>query len=138
MTDTLHDLPSISNGIVQQKETRGKGVPLWENERRLRHFDGVFWRVIRSAHLFRPEHYLTIAHHLATLDPAIPYAILAFFPVYQLSQVPSPTLAQMLDAYQVVREVGLANVKLGNCGRLAQASEEWEALLAVVRPEAIA
>lgn len=84
------------------------------------------------------DEFRTIAHHLAALDPAIPYTILAFFPAYRLSQVPSPTLAQMLEAYRAVREAGLVNVKLGNCGRFAQTSEKWEALLAVVGPEAIA
>ena len=71
-------------------------------------------------------------------EPAIPFTILAFFPAYQLQHVPSPTLAQMLEAYQAVREEGLLNVKLGNCGRFARTSEEFETLLAAVGPEAIA
>jgi pyruvate-formate lyase-activating enzyme len=78
-----------------------------------------------------------IARLLVALDPAIPYTILAFFPAYRLQHVPSPTLAQMIEAYQVVREEGLLNVKLGNCGRFARTPEEFESLLTAVGPEAI-
>jgi pyruvate formate lyase activating enzyme len=78
-----------------------------------------------------------VARHLVTLDSTIPYTVLAFFPAYKLPHVPSPTLTQMLEAYQVAREEGLQNVKLGNCGRFARTSEEWETLQTEVGLDAI-
>jgi pyruvate-formate lyase-activating enzyme len=83
------------------------------------------------------EEMRAIACLLAALDPAIPYTILAFFPAYRLQHVPGPTLAQMLEAYQAVREEGLVNVKLGNCGRFARRPGEFETLLDTVGAEAI-
>jgi pyruvate-formate lyase-activating enzyme len=84
------------------------------------------------------DEFRAIARLLVALDPTIPFTILSFFPAYRLKHVPSPTLAQMLEAYQAVREVGLLNVKLGNCGCFARAPDDFEALLAEVGPEAIA
>jgi pyruvate-formate lyase-activating enzyme len=78
-----------------------------------------------------------IARLLAALDPTIPYTLLAFFPAYQLQHVPTPTMTQMLLAYQAAHKAGLLNVKLGNCGCFARAPEEFETLLAAVGPEAI-
>lgn len=169
----------------------------------LQRLDGVFWRLIKSAHLSRPEHYLSIyqsgcnssclkchshefsqvyngewastdilagmaadyaqhvteilrrnmvlevltvyipgwveieevraiARRLADLEPTIPYTILCFFPAYRMQAVPSPTLEQMLNAYQVAREEGLVNVKLGNCGHFAQTPEDFDRLVATV------
>ena len=43
----------------------------------------------------------------------------------------------MLKAYRAVREEGLVNVKLGNCGRFARTPEEWDTLLEAVGLEAI-
>jgi hypothetical protein len=37
----------------------------------------------------------------------------------------------MSEAHRAVREAGLLNVKLGNCGRFARMPEEFETLLAV-------
>jgi pyruvate-formate lyase-activating enzyme len=83
------------------------------------------------------EEIRAIARLLVALDPSIPYTILAFFPAHKLKYVTSPTLAHMVRAYQAVREEGLLNVKLGNCGRFARTSEDFETLLAAVGPEAI-
>jgi hypothetical protein len=46
------------------------------------------------------------------------------------------TLAWMIEAYGAVREAGLLNVKLGNCGRFAYALEESEVPPTAVEPEA--
>jgi pyruvate formate lyase activating enzyme len=83
------------------------------------------------------DEFRAIARHLVALDPTIPFTILAFSPAFRLPHVPSPTMAQMLDAYRAVREEGLVNVKLGNCGRFARTSEEWETLVDAVGLEAI-
>lgn len=78
-----------------------------------------------------------IARLLAALDPTIPYTILAFFPAYQLPHVPSPNLAQMIEAFQAARAAGLLNVRLGNCGCFTRGPGEFDRLLAAVGAEAI-
>jgi pyruvate-formate lyase-activating enzyme len=67
-----------------------------------------------------------IARILVDVDPQIPYTILAFFPEYQLKDVPSPHLKQMLGAYERVKSLGLKNVRLGNIGRFVRTAEEFE------------
>jgi pyruvate-formate lyase-activating enzyme len=79
-----------------------------------------------------------VARLLAGLDPTIPYTILCFFPAYRLQDVSSPTLEQMLKAYQVACEEGLVNVKLGNCGHFARTPEDFDRLIATVGMEGIA
>jgi len=69
-----------------------------------------------------------IAQILLKVDPQIPYTILAFFPEYQLKEVPSPNLDQMLEAYTRVKDVGLKNVRLGNIGIFVKNEEEFELL----------
>ena len=69
-----------------------------------------------------------IARILLKVDPQIPYTILAFFPEYQLKEVPSPNLDQMLEAYTRVKDVGLKNVRLGNIGIFVKNEEEFELL----------
>lgn len=70
-----------------------------------------------------------IAKHLANLDPDIPFTILAFFGEYKLKDVRSPTLEEMLDAYQSVKEVGLKNIRLGNIGVFVKTQKELELLI---------
>jgi pyruvate formate lyase activating enzyme len=74
-----------------------------------------------------------IAHILNEEDPQIPYTILAFFPEYQLKEVPSPSLKQMLDAYARVKDVGLRNVRLGNIGIFVKTEEDLELLQEAVK-----
>jgi pyruvate formate lyase activating enzyme len=78
-----------------------------------------------------------IARLIADLDPEIPFSILAFFPAYQMSNTPSPTLDQMVRACEAVCETGLRQVQLGNCGIFARTSEEWATLLERVGVERI-
>ena len=61
------------------------------------------------------------------------HTILAFFPEYQLKEVPSPTLRQMLDAYARVKDVGLRNVRLGNIGIFVKTEEDLELLQKAVK-----
>ena len=61
-----------------------------------------------------------IAQILKAVDPHIPFTILAFFPEHQMKDFSSPTVLQMVDAYQTVRSVGLKNVRLGNLGVFAR------------------
>ena len=69
-----------------------------------------------------------IAGILNEVDPQIPFTILAFFPEYQLKDVPTPTLTQMLEVYARVRNVGLRNVRLGNIGIFVRTQEDMELL----------
>jgi len=66
-----------------------------------------------------------IARILVEVDPQIPYTILAFFPEYQLKEVPSPSLEQMVEAYTRVKETGLNQVRLGNIGIFVRTEEEF-------------
>lgn len=78
-----------------------------------------------------------IARLVAELDPAIPFTLLAFFPAFQMQDTPRPTLGQMLQAYEAVKETGLQNARLGNCGVFARSEADWDNLLAAVGQEGI-
>jgi pyruvate-formate lyase-activating enzyme len=78
-----------------------------------------------------------IAELLKEANPNIPFTILAFFPEYKLSNNRSPTIREILRTYLEVKNVGLKNVKLGNCHVFAKSKEEWDLLLAVVGKENI-
>ncbi len=78
----------------------------------------------------------SIAKIIADLDLEIPFTILAFFPEYKLKSRP-PTLIEMIRAYVAVEEVGLKNIKLGNCGVFARTERDWEVLLGLVGEKAI-
>lgn len=69
-----------------------------------------------------------IAELLAQVDPEIPYAIIAFFPEHEMTDVPSPNLQQMVEAFEASRDAGLKNVKLGNLGMFVRSNEEYEML----------
>ncbi len=79
-----------------------------------------------------------IARLLAEIDRDVPFIILAFFPTYRLADNPSPTLAQMLEAYAAVKEIGLRQVKLANPSVFARTTEDWDHLLAAVGRESVA
>lgn len=69
-----------------------------------------------------------IAELLCQVDSKIPYAIIAFLPEHKLKQVPSPTFQQMIEAYEVAKDAGLKNVKLGNLDRFVKNMEEYNLL----------
>lgn len=71
-----------------------------------------------------------IATLLAAVDKNIPFTILAFFPEHEMGNVPSPTLEQMLSAYEAARSVGLRQVKLGNPGVFAKSEQDYKSLAA--------
>jgi hypothetical protein len=48
-----------------------------------------------------------------------------------------PTLEEMVRVFKSVKEIGLRNVKLGNCGVFAKRSKDWESLLQEVGKEGI-
>ncbi len=78
-----------------------------------------------------------IARLLASLDPKIPFTILAFFPCHLLSAKRPPTLGEMLSAFFAAKEEGLENVKLGNAGVFLKTAHDWEIALSQVGAKAI-
>jgi len=69
-----------------------------------------------------------IARLIASVDPKIPFTVLAFFPEYQLRNVPSPTLNQMLSAYEACIKAGLKSVRLGNISIFIKTEKDFEIL----------
>ena len=70
-----------------------------------------------------------IASLLAAVDPNIPFTLLAFFPQNELRHVAPPSLEQMLEAYQAVKEKGLRQVRMGNLGVFVRKEEDMQRLL---------
>jgi pyruvate-formate lyase-activating enzyme len=83
------------------------------------------------------EQLVEVARLLKSVDPGIPFTILAFFPEHKLKRARPPALSEMINAYLRVKEVGLKHVKLGNCGVFAKSEEEWSLLLAAVGAEGV-
>ena len=73
---------------------------------------------------------LKIARVLTSVDPTIPFTILAFFPEHLMQDFKSPSVEDMVGAYESVRGVGLSQVRLGNVGVFARTEEDREYLMA--------
>ena len=69
-----------------------------------------------------------IAELLTQNDPTIPYAIIAFLPENQMKDISSPNYQQMIDAFEMARNAGLKNVRVGNLGKFVKNIEEYEHL----------
>ena len=69
-----------------------------------------------------------IAGRLASLDPTIPFTILAFFPEYQMKDFRPPTLDEMIRAYEEARHAGLSRIRLGNLGVFVKTAEDSQFL----------
>jgi len=78
-----------------------------------------------------------IATELASVDAEIPFTILAFFPAYQMRDVPSPNMWQMLDAYNAAKDAGLRKIRLGNVHLFVNTREEYEILEKFVGRESL-
>jgi pyruvate-formate lyase-activating enzyme len=77
------------------------------------------------------------ARLIAEVDNEIPMTVLAFFPEYRMKNTKPPTLDDMVRVFKNVREIGLRNVKLGNCGVFAKSNKDWEYLLQEIGKECI-
>ncbi|MGD8539217.1 MAG: radical SAM protein [Candidatus Aminicenantes bacterium] len=71
------------------------------------------------------------------IDNTIPLTILAFFPEYKMKDAKPPMLDDMVKVFHSVRDLGLKNVKLGNCGVFAKSQKDWENLFKEVGQESI-
>jgi pyruvate formate lyase activating enzyme len=69
-----------------------------------------------------------IAQLIFDVDPEIPYALLAFFPEYQMKRYKSPKASEMIEAYMAIKAVGLRNVRLGNTGIFASSEQDYDLL----------
>jgi pyruvate-formate lyase-activating enzyme len=69
-----------------------------------------------------------IARHLAAVDTALPFTILAFFPEHRMVGYRTPTTREMISAYARAKAAGLQNVRLGNLGVFVKTRED-QALL---------
>jgi len=56
------------------------------------------------------------AEYLSSIDRGLPVMLLAFFPEYKLLNLRTPTVEEIINAYQVLRSRGLYRVKIGNIG----------------------
>ena len=61
----------------------------------------------------------SIAAFLASLDPQIPYSLLAFHPLFFLSDLPRTPPALARKCLEAARAAGLSRVKIGNVHLLA-------------------
>jgi len=55
-----------------------------------------------------------IAEYIASLDPDIPYALLAFYPCFMMYDLPQTSKNHALESLHAAREAGLKNVRIGN------------------------
>jgi pyruvate formate lyase activating enzyme len=55
-----------------------------------------------------------ISEFLASLDPSIPYSLLAFYPTFFMSDLPFTSREFALKAYKTAKEAGLEEVRIGN------------------------
>ena len=60
------------------------------------------------------EEVAKIATFIASLNPEIPYALLAFHPHFLMSDLPTTSRRHAQECLQVAREAGLNNVRVGN------------------------
>ncbi|MEM2841502.1 MAG: radical SAM protein [Candidatus Bathyarchaeia archaeon] len=69
-----------------------------------------------------------IAGLLSQVDRDIPYSIVAFIPEYKLTENPTPSLEEMVEALHRCRDAGLRKVRLGNIGVFARKESDYEML----------
>lgn len=73
-----------------------------------------------------------IGRHLNAVDPTIPFTILAFFPEYKMKDFRTPTVHEMVAAYQRVKATGLQNIRLGNMAIFVRTRQDQAYLAANV------
>lgn len=60
------------------------------------------------------EEVANIAEFIASLNPDIPYSLLAFYPAFQMNDTPVTPRKLAMNCYKIAREAGLTNVHIGN------------------------
>jgi pyruvate-formate lyase-activating enzyme len=69
-----------------------------------------------------------IAQILKSVDPAIPFTLLAFFPEHRMKKFRGPTTEEIVNAYKKVKSTGLTNIRLGNLGVFVRTEKDQEYL----------
>ena len=82
--------------------------------------------------LVETEELVKIALRLKEADPTLPFTILAFFPEHKMKDFRSPTVEEIVDAYQQVKSVGLKNIRIGNVGVFARTQRDQTYLMSHV------
>lgn len=77
-----------------------------------------------------------IARILSAADADTPFTILAFFPEYKMKDFARPSAAEMVEAYQRVKAVGLTHIRLGNVSVFAHTAADQVFLMENVDPGA--
>lgn len=75
------------------------------------------------------EEIKNIASMIYSIDDDIPMTLLAFFPNYKMSNFREPSVEEMIEAFRVIKGVGLKNVRLGNIGVFIKNEEDLEKLI---------
>ncbi len=70
-----------------------------------------------------------IARAVSSVDPGIPFTILAFFPEYRMKDFRRPTTVEMVEAYREVKSTGLTKVRLDNLGVFLNTEEDQKYLI---------
>ena len=55
-----------------------------------------------------------ISRFIASIDPEIPYSLLAFHPDYLLTDLPPTSRRHAYNCLKIAREEGLKNINIGN------------------------
>jgi pyruvate formate lyase activating enzyme len=82
--------------------------------------------------LVETDELVKITQCLKETDPDIPFTILAFFPEYKMKDSRSPTVKEIVEAYQAAKSVGLKNIRIGNVGVFARTQEDHAYLMSRV------
>ncbi|MBC7189306.1 radical SAM protein, partial [Candidatus Aerophobetes bacterium] len=67
------------------------------------------------------EEVAQIARFIASLDPSIPYTLLAFHPHFYLHDLPTTSRNHARNCFKIAKEAGLERVKIGNIHLLSDA-----------------
>ncbi len=60
------------------------------------------------------EEVRSIARFIASINPEIPYSLLAFYPCFYMGDLPSTPRALAQRCFEIAKEEGLKNVRIGN------------------------
>jgi pyruvate formate lyase activating enzyme len=60
------------------------------------------------------EQVFKIAKFISSIDPQIPYNLLAFYPCFKFSDLPTTSFDQAQACFESAKKAGLKNVRIGN------------------------
>lgn len=61
-----------------------------------------------------------IAEFISSLNPDIPYSLLAFYPQFYLNDLPTTSRSHALRCHDAAKKAGLRNIHIGNVHLLAE------------------